>query len=166
MTDRQRNISCNALMMGGLFITAGKDPAINVMTTHWGGFTQMWNREVFVLPVRKRKYTHELIEKNKCFVVNVPRSDMNNVIAKCDRMSGKGIDKFEQLNLSAVPAKSLPTITVGECGLIIECKVIFTMEMEKAKLDPIIAKDMYVNKESHTLFFGEIINTYIQKPKK
>lgn len=165
MTDRQRNIACNALMMGGLFITAGKDP-VNVMTTHWGGFTQMWNREVFVLPVRKRKFTHDLIDKNRCFVVNVPREDMNNVIAKCDRLSGKGINKFEELNLTPVPAKRLPTVTVGECGLIVECKVIYSMDMEKSKLDPIIAKDMYVNKESHTLFFGEIINTYIQKPKK
>ena len=164
MTDRQRNIATNALIMGGLFITAGKDP-VNVMTTHWGGFAQMWNREVFVLPVRKKKFTYELIEKNKSFVVNVPRSDMNNVIARCDSLSGKGIDKFKELGLTPVPAKSLSTMTVGECGLIIECKVIFSMDMEKSKLDPIIAKDMYINREYHNLFFGEIVNIYVQHPK-
>lgn len=162
MTEKQRNIAYNALMMGGLFVTAGKDP-FNVMTTHWGGFAQMWNREVFVLPVRRKKLTHDLIDKNKCFVINVPRNDMNNVISQCDRLSGRNIDKFKELGLTPLPAKSLPTVAVEECGLILECKVIYTEDMEKSKLEPIIAKDMYINKETHTLFFGEIINSYVQK---
>ena len=164
MTDRQRNIVANAVSMGGLFVTAGLEPA-NVMTTHWGGLVQMWNREVFLLPVRKKRYTHELIEKNKCFVVNVPRENMNNVISACDHLSGKGINKFEKLNLTPVKAKNIPSVSVAECGLVFECKVIYATDMEKSKLDTIIARDMYINKEFHTLFFGEVINCYVQKKK-
>lgn len=162
MTERQISIAQNALEMSGLFITAGKEDT-NVMTTHWGGFTQMWNRQVFVLPVRKKKYTHELIEKNKCFVINVPHLGLDDAIYECDHLIGRDIDKFTELGLTTRPAKSVPTVVVKECRLVIECKVIMKSEMDKKYLDKVIAQDMYINKETHTLFFGQVINCYMQK---
>ena len=97
MTDRQRNLVLNAIKMGGVFVTCGSGDKVNIMNTRWGTLGRMWNRDVFVLPVRKKKLSHDLIDKNKCFVVNVPTTDMNALLYKCSSMSGREIDKFKEL---------------------------------------------------------------------
>ena len=164
MTDRQRNLVLNAIKMGGVFITSGTGEKINIMNTRWGTLGRMWNRDVFVLPVRKKKLSHDLIDKNKCFVVNVPTSDMTAQLLRCSSLSGREVDKFKELGFAPVPAKQIKSVSIAECTLHLECKVIYVCEMRESKLDPIIAHDMYINREDHTLYFGEVFRCSVDKP--
>ncbi len=164
MTDRQRNILLNAVKLGGVFVTSGTLERANVMCTHWGTIGRMWNRDVFILPVRRKKLTNELIQKNMSFVLNVPLTDMTKLIQKCDTLSGDGIDKVSELGLTLSPSKLIKAPGIAECGMHFECKVIYTVEMGAGKLDPIIARDMYIGREFHTIFIGEILRSSIAKP--
>ena len=163
MTDRQRNMVLNAIKMGGVFISCGNGKKINIMDSDWGTLGRMWNRDVFILPVRKKKYSHELISKNKSFVVNIPTHDMANQLIRCSNMSGREINKFEVLGFNPEPAMRVNSVGISECIMQLECKVVYTSEMRESKLNPTIARDMYVNREYHTLFFGEIIRVGIKK---
>ncbi len=168
MTDKQRNTLLNAIKLGGVFVTSGTLERANVMCTHWGTIGRMWNRDVFVLPVRRKKLTNELIQKNMSFVLNVPLTDMTTQLVRCDKLSGSGIDKVSELGLSLTPSKLVKAPGIAECGMHFECKVIYTIEMSAGKLDPIIAKDMYIGREFHTIFIGEIVRSSMPKlpPKK
>lgn len=163
MTDRQRNIIMNALKMGGFFVTCGCGSEINIMNSSWGTIGRMWNRDVFVLPVRKNKYSHELISKYKSFVINIPTADMMTTLQKCSKISGHDVDKFKEFGFDPVPAKLVRAVGIGQCAAQVECKVIYVSEMRASKLDSTIARDMYVDREYHTLFFGEVVRTSFEK---
>ncbi|MBQ7236372.1 MAG: hypothetical protein IJX03_04370 [Clostridia bacterium] len=63
MTDRQRNMVLNAIKMGGVFISCGNGKKINIMDSDWGTLGRMWNRDVFILPVRKKSTHTRLFQK-------------------------------------------------------------------------------------------------------
>lgn len=165
MTDKERNIVMNAIKMGGLFITCGKGEKINIMNTRWGTLGRMWNRDIFVLPVRKKKYSHELISKYKSFVVNIPTNEMSSEMLRCSNMSGKEYNKFKEFHFEPVPAKLVDSVAIAECPMKLECKVIYSADMQASKLNKTIAEDMYIGREYHTLFFGEIVSCTLNKHK-
>ena len=84
-----------ALKSSGLFISCGKETP-NLMSTHWGALGSFWNRQVFILPVRTGKLSHEVIDKEKSFAVSVPIADMRREIMLCDHMSGYSVNKFDE----------------------------------------------------------------------
>ena len=99
MTDRQRTQLLKAIRQSGVFITCGQRDKTNIMSTHWGSLGTFWNRPVFILPVRKSKLSHALIDENGCFAISVPIKDMRNEIVICDHLSGYDVNKFESLHL-------------------------------------------------------------------
>ena len=71
LSERQLQRLLTTMNTCGLFVTCGIEPH-NVMSTHWGTIGTMWNRDVFVLPVRESKLSHEIITKNGPFAVCMP----------------------------------------------------------------------------------------------
>lgn len=159
LTETQQKMLMNALKFSGVFVTAGQESP-NVMSTHWGALGSFWNRSVFILPVRPSKRSHDLIESSQCFAISVPIKDMRNEIILCDHMSGFAVDKFEALHLHPKRAKKIPTYVLAECGLIVECKVIFSADMSREQVDPALWQDMYTGKDVHTMYFGEVVHVY------
>lgn len=159
ISREQRKVLLGALNGSGLFISCGKETP-NLMSTHWGALGTFWNRQVFVLPVREGKLSHEVIDKVKSFAVSVPTADMRNEIARCDHLSGYSVNKFEELHLHPRRARHIPAYVLGECGLILECKVIFAATPECGFVDAALKADMYAGKDFHTMYFGEIVDCY------
>lgn len=162
LTGEQRRTVTEALRTSGLFISCGKETP-NLMSTHWGALGTFWNRQVFVLPVRDGKLSHEVIEKEKSFAVSVPVTDMRREIMICDHLSGYAVNKFEELHLHPKRAKRIPAYVLGECGLILECKVIFAATPEGGYVDDALQAEMYADKAFHTMYFGEIVACYENK---
>ena len=162
LTSEQRKTVMAALRNSGLFVSCGKETP-NLMSTHWGALGSFWNREVFVLPVREGKRSHEVIEKVKSFAIRVPTADMRNEIVLCDHLSGYAVNKFEELHLHPKRARRIPAYVLGECGLILECKVLFASPSAGAYFDPDLKGEMYAAKDPHTMYFGEIVACYENK---
>lgn len=159
MNENQRIALMNALRQSGVFVTCGIRKS-NVMTTHWGTMGTLWNRDVFLLPVRRSKLSHQLIRENGSFAVSVPVKDMRNEIALCDHISGFFVNKFEELRLHPKRARTVDAYVLGECGLIVECKVAAQFDLSQDTVAPWINDDMYAGKDFHTLFIGEVVDCY------
>ena len=159
MNEKQRIALMNALRATGVFVTCGIRRS-NVMTTHWGCMGTLWNRDVFVLPVRKSKLSYEIIKENGSFAISVPVKDMRNEIALCDHISGHFVNKFEELHLHPKRARKIDAYVLGECGLIVECRVATETELSKDAMLPDLHAEMYDRKDYHSLFIGEVVETY------
>lgn len=146
------------LTSGGIFLTAKAD-TVNTMVIGWGGITFFWGKPVFLVPVRKSRFTHHLIEESGVFTVSVPMDkDLKKALTFCGTKSGRDFDKFKECNLTAVPGKAVDAPVIGECTLHYECKVIYKYDVSEDNMDKEIVNRWYP--DYHTFFFGEIVACY------
>ena len=149
------------LRQGGLFLNT-KGEKNNTMTIGWGGINIYWSKPIFVVPVRKSRYTHGLIEKAREFTVSVPlKEDMVKALEFCGTRSGRDFDKFKECNLTPVPGQKVNAPIIKECSLHYECKVVYKQDMVPDNLDAEIAKQYYSPPDYHTLYFGDIVACYL-----
>jgi flavin reductase (DIM6/NTAB) family NADH-FMN oxidoreductase RutF len=147
------------LRNGGLFLTS-KGEKINTMVIGWGGINFFWGKPIFLVPVRKSRYTHMLIDKSGEFTVSVPLSnDLRKALAFCGSKSGRDFDKFKECNLTPVPGTKVNTPIIGECSLHYECKVVYKQDMTPENLALELNHKWYP--DYHTFYFGEIVACYI-----
>ncbi len=142
----------------GIFVTCGiKTP--NIMVAHWATVGKLWGRQVFTLPIRSNKYSYRIVSETQSFALNVPARDMRTEISLCDTISGFKQNKFETLNLHPKRARKIESYVLGECGLIVECKVIAVIPPEGITR---LTDDEQSKSERrpHTLFIGEPIESY------
>lgn len=145
----------------GALLVAGAEPA-NPMTIGWGQIGITWGREVFLVMVRRSRYTHELMEKAEHFSVNVPPESMKDACKLCGTKSGRDIDKIAEAGLTVEPGKSLEVPTLAECPVHYECRILHTNEVDPATLDGDIARACYGSGDYHTVYWGEIVGVYRQ----
>lgn len=152
----------NKLMRDGglLLVTDGKGDKPNAMTIGWGLIGTMWRQPFFCVAVRFSRYTFELIEKSEEFTVCLPAKDMENVLEICGTKSGRDIDKFKELKLTAKKGISIEAPYIEECPVHYECKVAFKVEVKPGKLERELEKDVYPKGDYHVLYFGQILGVY------
>jgi Flavin reductase like domain. len=147
------------LKQGGIFLTS-KGEKVNTMVIGWGGINIYWGKPIFIAPVRKSRYSHNLIETSGEFTISIPlNEDMRKALAFCGSKSGRDFDKFKECNLTPVPGQKVNTPIIKECSLHYECKVVYKQDMIPENLDPAIDKKFYP--DYHTLYFGEIVACYL-----
>jgi flavin reductase (DIM6/NTAB) family NADH-FMN oxidoreductase RutF len=147
----------------GAFLTVKSGDKINTMTIGWGNVGYQWNRPIFTVLVRKSRYTYELIENSDNFTVSIPLSEnLKSSLAVCGRKSGRDIDKFKECNLTTKDSENVDTPIIAECELHYECKIVYKQEMDPQFLAKDILKRDYADKDYHTLYYGEIVATYIK----
>jgi flavin reductase (DIM6/NTAB) family NADH-FMN oxidoreductase RutF len=148
---------------GALLVTGVEKP--NIMTIGWAMASVMWAKNIFVAPVRRSRYSHELLEAHGEFTVLVPSGDTKEVIAVCGSKSGRDTDKAEALGLSFAPSQVVRTPHIDVPGLVIECRVIYKTDLEDAALKGSVRAFFYSGGDTgnmHTLYFGEIAAAYEQ----
>lgn len=156
LSDKDAASLTAAMNSTGIFATCGMETP-NIMVTHFGALGKLWGRQVFLLPIRSTKYSYQIVSETKSFALNVPARDMRTEISLCDTISGFKVNKFEKLNLHPKRAKHIKSYILGECGLIVECRVI--AEIPPESIEPEI-DDLFESKRPHTLFVGEVIDNY------
>ncbi|MDE7463560.1 MAG: flavin reductase [Clostridiales bacterium] len=156
LSDKDSAALMTAMNTAGVFVTCGLETP-NIMVTHWGALGKLWGKQIFSLPIRSTKYSYRIVKETKSFAVNVPARDMRTEISLCDTISGFKVNKFETLNLHPKRARSIDAYVLGECGLIVEYKVIAIIPPES--IDKQI-DDLFVSSRPHTLFVGEVVDAY------
>jgi flavin reductase (DIM6/NTAB) family NADH-FMN oxidoreductase RutF len=145
----------------GLFLTSGSSGTVNTATISWGTFGMFWNRPVAIIPIRTQRYTYGLVEKNSVFTISVPRKDLFKELSAAGSMSGRDHDKVSELHLHPAKARQIDTYIVADCGLHLECRVIYKSPIAPENLIPEIDKEIYSPSGSrHTMFYGEIVDIY------
>jgi flavin reductase (DIM6/NTAB) family NADH-FMN oxidoreductase RutF len=147
----------------GAFLTVKSGDKINTMIIGWGNIGYVWNRPVFTIMVRKSRYTYDLIENSDNFTVSIPLSKgLKNAISVCGSKSGRDIDKIKECNLTLENSEKVDSPIIGECELHYECKIVYKQEMDPELLSKDVQKSSYSNGDYHTLYYGQIVATYMK----
>jgi len=120
------------------------DPAgkANIVTLAWSMPVSI-NPPIVVISLAPKRYSHQLIEKTKEFVVNIPTMDIVKETLFCGRRSGKTYDKFKETGLTPLPAKMVQPPIIKECVAHLECKL-----------------HQQITVGDHTLFIGRVLTAY------
>ncbi len=78
---------------------------------------------IVALEIWKGHFIHKAILETGDFVINIPSSDMSQMICKLGSVSGKKIDKFEEFGLIKEAGKRVKSPRLKSAIGIIECKL-------------------------------------------
>jgi flavin reductase (DIM6/NTAB) family NADH-FMN oxidoreductase RutF len=112
----------------------------NIMTAAWGGICCSVPPCVAV-SLQKPRASYDNIIRTKAFTVSIPSLQHAAEADYVGIVSGKNVDKFSNASLTAVKSDLVDAPYVGEFPLILECKLLHTVEIGL-----------------HTQFIGEIID--------
>ncbi len=95
---------------------------------------------LYGLSIAPGRYSHDLIKKNKEFVVNFVPYSLVDKAHFCGKHSGRTTDKITETNLTFKPALKIKVPIIEECYSHLECKKVQNLTIG-----------------DHTLFVGEVV---------
>lgn len=105
-----------------VLVSCGSPDKPNLITVGWTG-TICTQPPMLSISVRPERYSHHLIKESGEFVVNLPTESLVRAIDWCGVKSGRDVDKFAAMHLTAAPAAKVGTVLVEESPVNLECKV-------------------------------------------
>ncbi len=120
--------------------TYDKERKPNVMTIAWGGICCS-SPPCVAISLRKATYSYGNIVGRKAFTINVPSEKYVKEADYFGTVSGRDVDKFAGSGLTSVESDLVDAPYVKEFPLVLECKLIHTIEIGL-----------------HTEFIGEIMD--------
>lgn len=152
----------NALIDRGAFLTTKADGRVNSMVIGWGHIGVIWGRPTFIIYVRESRFTHELLDKNPEFTVNVPINGFDkNAFAICGSKSGRDMDKIEAANLTLTDSEQVSVPAIVEYPLTLECKVIYRQDQDASLISDVVMGEYYPEGDFHTMYIGQIVDAYV-----
>lgn len=145
----------------GAFLTSKADGKVNTMTIGWGSLGFMWGKPVFMVMVRSSRFTHELLANSTEFTVTIPKTDMKDAIKLCGSQSGRDMDKLAAAGLKTLPGSKTDTPVIDCAGIHYECKIAYRQDMSDAQMTTEVKDKWYTDDPLHTLYFGEILTSYL-----
>ncbi len=115
----------------------------NFMTAAWCGIAAASPPAISVA-LQQARYTLEGLSANSTFSINIPSADLVEKVDYCGIYSGRKIDKSQIFRVDYGKLKTAPLIE--ECPVNLACQVIHSLDLK-----------------SHTLFIGEITETYVNE---
>ena len=94
----------------------------NIITIAWTG-TINSDPAMTYISVRPSRYSYEMIKNTGEFVINLTTEKLVRACDYCGVKSGKDLDKFKQMNLTAAKASKVSAPIIYESPVNIECKV-------------------------------------------
>lgn len=112
----------------------------NVMTAAWGGICCS-EPPCISVSMRKATYTYANIVEKEAFTINIPSEKYVKETDFFGMASGKDVDKFEKMGLTAVKSDLVYAPYIEEFPIVLECKLVQSFELGL-----------------HTQFIGEIMD--------
>lgn len=125
--------------------TYDADGQPNIMTAAWGGICCS-RPPCISVSLCAATYTHGAIVAGECYTVSIPSEALIREADYAGMVSGRAGNKFDALGLTASPAEHVHGPYVAECPVVIECRVVNTVELG-----------------SHTLFVGEVLDVHVDE---
>jgi flavin reductase (DIM6/NTAB) family NADH-FMN oxidoreductase RutF len=122
-----------------------KSGRTNVITLAWAMPTSI-DPPLIAISVKPGRYSHELIEETREFVVNIPTMEIVKETLFCGRRSGRECDKFKEAKLTPALAKAVKAPIIKECIAHLECKL----------------RQSFITGD-HRIFVGEVVAAYTDK---
>jgi len=101
---------------------ADKNGKNNIITIGWAG-TICTNPPMVSISVRPERYSYPVLKETGEFVINLTTKELTFATDYCGVKSGRDVDKFAEMKLTALPGKEVKAPLIGESPVNIECKV-------------------------------------------
>jgi flavin reductase (DIM6/NTAB) family NADH-FMN oxidoreductase RutF len=124
---------------------AGEQNTSNIITIAWAGVVCS-EPPILSVSIRPGRLSHALISRAGDFVVNIPSEKLLRELDFCGVASGKDVDKFSELGLTAITADKVSAPLIKQCPVNLECRV---LEMKKLG--------------THDMFLGEIVAVHMDE---
>ncbi len=115
----------------------------NIITVAWAG-TICSDPAMVSISVRPERYSYDIIRETKEFVINLVTRDLTYATDYCGVRSGRDVDKFQEMKLTALSSKYIQAPGIAESPLNMECRV----------------KDI-VPLGSHDMFIAEVVGVTV-----
>ncbi|MCK8518244.1 flavin reductase family protein [Methanoculleus sp. 7T] len=125
--------------------TYGPDGRPDAMAAAWGGICSSRPPAVAV-SVQKVRQTYENLMREREFTISIPSVDYVKEADYFGIVSGRDTDKFAATGLSPVKAEQVNAPYVGEFPVVLECRLLQTVEVGV-----------------HTQFIGEILDVKVDE---
>lgn len=102
--------------------TADRDGRKNILTVAWTA-TVCTNPPMLSISVRPERYSYRALEQTGEFVVNLTTEELVFATDFCGVRSGRDVDKFAHLGLTAAEASVVGAPLIAESPVNIECRV-------------------------------------------
>ncbi|QEN05932.1 flavin reductase family protein [Thiospirochaeta perfilievii] len=100
----------------------------NLITIAWTG-TICTNPPMCYISIRPDRYSYDIINESKEFVINLTTTQMARGTDWCGVKSGRDYDKFKECGFTKGEAEVVDVPLVNESPLAIECKVVEIKEL-------------------------------------
>lgn len=94
----------------------------NVLTVAWTG-TVCSDPAMAYISVRPSRYSYHMLEETGEFVINLTNEELAFAADYCGVCSGRDVDKFEKMKLTAEKASRVCAPVIAESPVNIECRV-------------------------------------------
>lgn len=105
-----------------VMVSCGTMEESNIITIAWTGIINSDPPMTYV-SIQRSRHSHDIIEKNGEFVINLVSSDLTKAMDFCGVRSGRDVDKFSSQGLTREPADTVAAPLIAESPLNMECKV-------------------------------------------
>lgn len=117
----------------------------NIFTVAWTG-TVCSNPPMVSISVRPERYSYHCIEETGEFVINLTTEKLALAADFCGVKSGREVDKFEAMGLTAAPSVEVRPPQIGESPVSLECRVEQTVPLG-----------------SHTMFVARVVSVSVDE---
>ncbi len=100
----------------------------NIITVAWTG-TVCSSPAMVSISVRPERYSYDIIKETGEFVINLTTEKLARVTDYCGVRSGRDVDKFAEMNLTAGRSVHVEAPYIEECPVNIECRVQQILEL-------------------------------------
>ncbi len=117
----------------------------NVFTAAWVG-TVCSDPPMISVSVRPERYSYAVLEETGEFVVNLTTKKLASATDFCGVKSGRDVDKFACMHLTAVAANEVKAPLIGESPVCLECRVERSLALG-----------------SHTMFVARVVSVSVDE---
>lgn len=107
----------------------------NIITLAWVG-TVCSEPPIVSISVRPERYSYSILKDTGEFVINLTTKELVYATDYCGVKSGRDVDKFKEMGLTAVPAQEVRAPLIAESPVNIECRV--------REVKPLGSHDMFI----------------------
>lgn len=122
---------------------ADKAGNYNIITIAWAG-TICSNPPMVSISVRPERYSYDIIKETGEFVINLTTKDLTYATDYCGVKSGRDVDKFKEMNLTALPGDKVKAPLIAQSPVNLECKVTEVIPLG-----------------SHDMFLAEVVAVHV-----
>ncbi|MEI8354915.1 MAG: flavin reductase family protein [Deltaproteobacteria bacterium] len=124
---------------------AGVNTGPNIITIAWIGVVCS-EPTILSVSIRPGRHSYSQISETGEFVVNIPTENQLAALDFCGVASGRNVDKFKELGLTAVQGSKVSAPLIKECPVNLECKVIDIRKLG-----------------THDMFLGEVVAVHLDE---